>query len=165
MIEHTDLLLRVSLIGIGATAVMDLWGFVAARAFGFPPLSFAMIGRWIGHMPGRFIHDSIARAAPVRGENIIGWAAHYATGIFFAALLIASAGAAWIQGPTPLPALLVGLVTVAAPFFLMQPAMGAGIASARTPNPGAARQRSLLNHMAFGTGLYAAALLLSVLLP
>ena len=161
MIEHTDLLIRISLIGVGATAVMDLWGIVASRAFAFPPPNFAMIGRWVGHMPGRFAHESIARAAPVRGEHIIGWTVHYATGIFFAALLWAFAGPAWMQSPTLMPALIVGLVTVAAPFLLMQPAMGAGLASARTPNPGAARRRSLLNHTAFGMGLYLAGLIVS----
>jgi len=161
MIEHIDLLMRIGLIGIGATAVMDLWGAVAVRAFGFPPANFAMIGRWVGHMPRRFVHESIARAAPVRGEHIIGWVVHYGTGILFAGLLIAFAGAAWMQEPTPLPALVVGLLTVAAPFFLMQPAMGAGIASSRTPNPGAARQRSVLNHIAFGVGLYLSGLIVS----
>ena len=37
--------------------------------------------------------------------------------------------------PTFLPALLVGIGTVAAPFFILQPGMGAGIAASRTPNP------------------------------
>ena len=57
-------------------------------------------------------------------------------------------------------ALLVGVVTVAAPFLLMQPGMGAGIAASRTPRPAIARVHSLLNHLAFGAGLYLSALLL-----
>jgi len=55
------------------------------------------------------------------------------------------------------PALAVGIGTVAAPFFLMQPGMGAGIAASRTPRPNAARLQSLLTHAVFGLGLYVSA--------
>jgi hypothetical protein len=51
--------------------------------------------------------------------------------------------------------LLVGVATVAAPFLVMQPGMGAGIAASRTPRPGAARLQSLVTHTVFGLGLYA----------
>jgi hypothetical protein len=67
-------------------------------------------------------------------------------------------GASWLQQPTLAPALVVGIGTVAAPFLLMQPGMGAGIAANRTPRPGAARLQSLITHAVFGLGLYAAAL-------
>jgi hypothetical protein len=50
--------------------------------------------------------------------------------------------------------LLVGIGTVAAPFLLMQPGMGAGMAASRTPAPNAARLQSLLTHAVFGLGLY-----------
>jgi hypothetical protein len=53
--------------------------------------------------------------------------------------------------------LIVGIVTVAAPFLVMQPAMGAGLAARRTPKPNAARVQSLVNHAVFGVGLYASA--------
>ena len=54
------------------------------------------------------------------------------------------------------PALLVGIGSVAAPFLVMQPGMGAGIAASRTPRPAAARLQSLVTHAIFGLGLYAA---------
>ena len=53
------------------------------------------------------------------------------------------------------PALLVGIGTVVAPFLLMQPGMGAGVAASRTPRPAAARVQSLVTHAIFGLGLYA----------
>ena len=53
--------------------------------------------------------------------------------------------------------MLVGVVTVLAPFLIMQPGMGAGIAASRTPRPGAARLQSLITHAVFGFGLYLAA--------
>jgi hypothetical protein len=58
---------------------------------------------------------------------------------------------------------IVGVTTVAAPLFIMQPAMGAGIAASRTPRPGAARAQSLITHTVFGVGLYAAAIAISSL--
>jgi hypothetical protein len=150
--------------GVGATAVMDLWGIVRRPLLGIAPPDYGLVGRWIGHMRwGRFRHDSIAAAPPVRGEHLIGWTAHYLTGIAFAATLLATAGIGWIERPTIGPALIVGLATVAAPFLLMQPGMGAGIAASRTPRPAAARVQSLITHAVFGLGLYTAGLAASSL--
>jgi hypothetical protein len=95
-----------------------------------------LLGRWIGHFPrGRFLHERIASAEPVVGEGLLGWFAHYAIGVTFALLLLAIWGVEWVRSPTILPALLVGIGTIVAPWFVMQPAMGAGIAGSRTPNP------------------------------
>ena len=144
-------------IGIGATAVMDLWGLARQPLLRIPRPDYAPVGRWLAHMArGRFHHASIATAPPARAERLIGWTAHYLIGIAFAALLVAMAGPAWLRHPTLAPALLVGLATVSAPFLLMQPAMGAGIAASRTPRPAAARMQSLVTHAVFGLGLYAA---------
>jgi len=148
---------HVLLIGVGATAVMDAWLLLLQRA-GVPTLNFAMIGRWAGHWRrGTWRHEVIAKAAPVRGELALGWLLHYATGISFAGLLAAVAGRDWLQQPTLLPALGLGVATVAAPWLVMQPAMGAGIAASRTATPVKNRFRSLANHSIFGLGLYLAA--------
>jgi len=151
-------LLSALIVGVGATAVMDVWGIVRKRLLGIPGANYALVGRWLGGMPrGRFRHESIAAASPVRHERLIGWAAHYLIGIIFAGVLLLACGIAWIDAPTIGPALLVGLGTVAAPFLLMQPGMGAGIAASRTPRPTAARVQSLITHAVFGVGLYGAA--------
>jgi hypothetical protein len=152
-----DYFVLVLLTGVGATAVMDLWAIARKRLLGIAAPNYGLVGRWLGHMPkGRFRHDSIAAAAPVRGERLIGWTAHYLIGISFAAMLPGIWGLAWIRHPTIGPALMVGIVTVAAPFLVMQPGMGAGIAASRTPRPAAARAQSLVTHTIFGLGLYAA---------
>lgn len=159
-----EFLVRALLIGVGATAVLDLWSLLLKRLFGIPSSGWSMVGRWFGHFPrGQFVHDSIRAASPVRGEALIGWTAHYAIGIFYAVLLLAIWGLDWARQPTLLPALILALAALAAPFFIMQPGMGAGIAASRTPNPVQARLRSLLNHSVFGVGLYASAVLASVL--
>jgi hypothetical protein len=156
--DVSDFAIRASLIGAGATAILDVWSVFLNRAFAMPAPNYAMIGRWVGHFPrGRFTHDSIAKAAPVTGEAALGWAVHYAVGIIYAAALIAICGLEWTRAPTLLPALVFGILTAAAPFFVMQPAMGAGFASSRMPNPNAARLKSLMAHTIFGLGLYVSA--------
>jgi hypothetical protein len=164
MTVSVDLLLRGVLIGLGGAALMDVWSLALRRGFGIPTLDYALLGRWIGHFPrGRFVHHRIAAAQPVAGERPLGWLAHYAIGVTFALLLLAIWGLDWVRSPTIWPALLIGLGTIAAPWFVMQPAMGAGIAGSRTPNPRATRLRNLGTHAIFGVGLYLSALALSVL--
>lgn len=147
--------LAIVLTGAGATALTDAWGLIRKVLLGVPAPDYAMVGRWIGHMArGKFRHDRIAAATPIAGERVLGWSAHYAIGIAFAAGLIAIAGIEWIREPTLMPALAFGIGTVLAPFLLMQPGMGAGIAASRTPRPGSARLQSLINHVVFGLGLW-----------
>jgi hypothetical protein len=153
-----DYLVFSFLVGAGATLVTDIWGMARKRLLGIPPLDYALVGRWFAHMArGRFRHDRIAAAPPVKGERLLGWSAHYLTGIAFAAALLAIWGLDWARQPTLGPALLVGIGTVAAPFLLMQPGMGAGIAASRAPRPTAARLQTLITHAVFGLGLYAGA--------
>jgi len=158
-------LIRIFLTGIGATALVDLWSVIRQRIFGVALPNYAYVGRWLGHMPrGRLRHDSIAKSTTVRGEHALGWTAHYLIGVAFALLLSLIRGVAWFREPTLMPALVVGVCTVLAPFLLMQPGMGAGVAASRTPRPGAARLQSLITHGIFGLGLYGAALATSKLL-
>lgn len=159
-----DHLLNTLVIGATATVTMDLWGLARQRLLGVPPPDYTLVGRWIGHMGhGQFRHRSIAAAPHVPGERVLGWTAHYLTGFAFAALLLRAWGTAWILQPTLGPALAVGIGTVLAPFFLMQPGMGAGIAASRTPRPTAARLQSLVTHTVFGFGLFAGGWLARVL--
>ncbi|BAU49397.1 membrane protein [Sulfurifustis variabilis] len=152
-----DYLVCTLLIGAGATAVTDIWGVFRRRMLGIPAPDYGLVGRWLAYFPrGRFRHDRIAATPSVQGERLIGWTAHYLIGIAFAALLLAFWGLDWVRRPTLGPALIVGIGTVLAPFLLMQPGMGAGIAASRTPRPAAARIQSLVMHAVFGIGLYAA---------
>ncbi len=148
---------QIALVGIGATAAMDAWLLLLAR-LGVPTTSFAMVGRWVGHVArGRFAHRAISKAAPIPFELGLGWLTHYLIGIAYAALLVATQGTAWLAQPTLLPAVAVGVVTVAAPWFVMQPAMGSGFLASKTPAPLKNCLRNLANHTVFGAGLYLAA--------
>ena len=104
------------------------------------------------------MHASIGKAPPIRGELLIGWGAHYTIGITFATLLVATFGVRWARSPSLLPALFIGIVSVMAPLFVLQPALGAGVASSKTPRPIFNSVKSLVTHTVYGCGLYLAAL-------
>lgn len=145
-----DFVACVLLLGIGATAVTDLWALARKRLLGIAPPDFGLVGRWLAGMTrGRLRHESIAAAPAVRGERLLGWTAHYLVGIAFAGALLGIWGLVWIRHPTLAPALLVGVATVAAPILVMQPGMGLGFSAVRA-------MHSLVTHLVFGVGLYAA---------
>jgi hypothetical protein len=165
MNERIEFALRTVLIGAGATAAMDLWALLL-KQFGIPSLNFAFLGRWIGHLPERqWMHKSIARATPVKGELVMGWLAHYSIGVAFAALLLSTFGLRWAQSPSLFPALLIGIVTVVSPLFILQPALGAGIASSKTATPVLNSIKSIVTHTVYGFGLYLSALATALLFP
>lgn len=161
---HTliQFVLNAMVIGLTATLIMDLWGWLRPRILGARP-NYALVGRWLLHMRhGQFKHEAIATSPAMRMEMLTGWAVHYLTGIAFAMLLLGFSGPAWVNQPTLLPALITGLATVAAPFLLMQPGMGMGFAATKAAKPNHARAQSLTNHTVFGLGLYPGGLLLQI---
>jgi len=152
-------------VGVGATLFMDLFALLLNRMFAIPLPNYCLVGRWVCHMPdGTFKHANIAAATPKRSECAVGWVAHYGVGVAYALALFALVSAGWLTHPTLLPPLLFGVSTVLAPFLLMQPSFGLGMAASKAPNPGQARLRSLLAHTTFGVGLYVCAVGVSYLL-
>lgn len=153
------------LIGIGATLTFDLWGLFLKHTFKITPSNICLVGRWLRYMPaGTFKHANIVSAPPKSAECTVGWLAHYMIGITFAIAFVAFVGHNWLQHPTLIPAVIFGGVTVLAPFFIMQPSFGLGVAASKMANPTLSRVRSLMNHIAFGVGLYLFALLVNWLL-
>ena len=143
------------LMGIGATLSFDLWALFLKKALKIPPSNICLVGRWLRYMPeGTFKHSNIGTAPRKSAECTVGWIAHYMIGITFAIVFVAFVGNKWLQHPTPVPAIAFGVITVLAPFFIMQPLFGLGFAASKTANPTQARLRSLMNHTAFGVGLY-----------
>ena len=165
MINPTLFFSSAILMGLGATLIFDLWGLFLKYAFKIPPSNICLVGRWLRYMPeGTFQHANIGSSPRKSAECVIGWIAHYTIGVTFAIVFVALASSNWLQHPTPIPAIAFGLVTVLAPFFIMQHLFGFGFAASKTPNPGQARLRSLMNHAAFGAGLYLFAWLVNGLL-
>ena len=153
------------LMGVGATLFMDAYAVILKRFFNIPSLDYRLLGRWISNFrKGIFFHKSILQTEPVTNERLLGWMAHYGIGITFAILLLLIWGVDWLENPTLFPAIFMGVGTTVAPFFMMQPAFGFGIAASKTPNPRIARIRSLCTHLIYGIGLYFSALLIRILI-
>jgi hypothetical protein len=161
-----DVVTSAIVIGAGATAVMDVWNLLLRLALGIPSLDYCLLGRWIGHMRhGTIRHMSIAAAAPKRLECILGRIAHYGIGVVLGVVFIALAPSGWLARLTILPSLAFGIITVAFPFFIMQPSLGLGVASSKARNPTLARLKSLMSHTAFGVGLYLCAVGIGAVVP
>jgi hypothetical protein len=147
-------------MGFFGTVAMDLWALLLNRLFGQPMANWARVGRWVAHLPERVFHEDFDRVAPVRGELAIGWAFHYAVGLAYGVIFALLAGRDWLAAPGFLPVWLWGIVTIAGGWFLLQPAIGAGWAAARTPDPARTRVTGLVAHTVFALGMWGAALLL-----
>jgi hypothetical protein len=157
-----DFIWRSLAIGIGGTAAMDLWAIFLKVAFGVALPNWGMVGRWFAHVPrGTVFHKDIGKAEPVANEAAIGWIAHYAVGILYGGVLVLAAGPEWVKAPTFLPAFILGMVTIGAGWFLLQPGMGAGWAASLRPNPWKIRLFNILAHTAFAAGMFGTAWLIS----
>jgi hypothetical protein len=149
-------LLQAVLIGVFATIAIDLWAQFLKRGLGQTTTNWGMVGRWFGHMPrGKFTHHPIGKSDPVANERVIGWTAHYIIGITYAFLYLVIVDRFLHGQPTLLSAVIFGLVTVVAPWFLMQPGLGMGVMASKVPNPGSKRLASLSVHAVFGVALFA----------
>ncbi|WP_411036829.1 DUF2938 domain-containing protein [Shinella sp. BYT-45] len=156
-----ELLLKGVVIGIGATVLMDLWAILLWKAFGQPRPNWAPVGRWFWHLKnGTVFHDDIAKAEPYANELALGWIGHYAVGILYGIVLALAAGPAWFAEPAFLPAWILGIVTVGAGWFLLQPGLGIGVAASKLPNANTVRALNLIAHTVFALGLYGTALLI-----
>jgi hypothetical protein len=149
-------------IGVGATLLMDAWHLLLRSAFQVASLDYALLGRWVLHMAGGSIaHADIRKTESRTGERMVGWTVHYTIGVTLAATFLLVAPKGWSAQPTLLPALLFGVVTVVFPLFVLQPALGFGVGSSRSPRPWQARLRSIVTHAVFGAGLYLCGLVLA----
>lgn len=156
-----ELLIKGVVIGIGATVLMDIWAILLWKVFRQSRPNWAPVGRWFWHLKnGTVFHDDISKAEPYAGERALGWIGHYAVGILYGVILALIVGSAWFAAPTFLPAWILGIVTVGAGWFLLQPGLGIGVAASKLPNANTVRVLNLVAHTVFALGLYGTALLI-----
>jgi hypothetical protein len=116
--------------------------------------NWGLVGRWVAGIPGRvFINTNLSNTPPVRHEVALGWAFHYLTGAVYGVLYIAACQYMHTQ-PDLINAVLFGVITVLAPYFILKPGMGAGGLARKTPSPLKTCLSSLLIHICFGIGLW-----------
>jgi len=155
------IVIQGTLIGVVATVVIDMWAVFVKSVLGLPTANWALVGRWFAHLSrGKFVHRPIADSAAIPNELAIGWIAHYVTGICYGIAYLTVVQGILSRSPSMMSGLSFGLVTLAAPWLILQPGMGAGVFASRAPNPGVTRLVNLSMHAIFGVSLYLAWLLL-----
>ena len=145
------------IVGVLATLTMDVVAVIALRLgiAGRGPRRTGpdLIGRWVGYLlRGKFRHTDILQTPPLRGELVLGFAAHYLIGIvltlvYLGLLIVAHAT------PTALSAILYGTATTVLPWFLMFPSQGMGWLGWDAPGDVHLARASLFNHVVFGLGI------------
>ena len=140
------------IVGILATVTMDVVAVIALRLgiAGRGPRRTGpdLIGRWIGYLlRGKFRHTDILHTPPLRGELVLGLAAHYLIGI---ALTLVYLGLLVVAHATPTAAILYGTATTVFPWFLMFPSQGMGWLGRDAPENTHLARVSLFNHIIFG---------------
>lgn len=159
----TDFLIRSLLIGVFATAALDLWNILLNRTGGFPLPNWSFIGRWFMQtLSGRPYQPDIAGVPAHPNETAIGWAFHYAVGVAFAAaLLLIWPG--WARNPTFWPPMIVGWVTIGCGWFILAPLLGGGMAHSRKADATTPRLLNIAAHTVFGLAMWIAGLALQAL--
>jgi hypothetical protein len=153
--SYGPVVIEVIAIGIIATLAADLWQRLLQAITGLPPTNWGLVGRWVAWFPrGVFVHRPITATPRVHGEVAIGWAFHYAVGIAYAALYLAIMRRGFGSAPSAISALAFAIALLAAPWFVMQPALGLGFMAVRAPHPAAIRAINVSVHTVFGVGLY-----------
>lgn len=146
--------IELVLIGVFATAALDLWALMLNRISKLPMTNWGYVGRWVGSIPsGTFRHQAIAEVQSVPYERAVGWSTHYVIGIAYAAAYL-GLSAALSATPSAYTAALFGIATVLAPWLILQPGLGLGYFASRSQNPNLTRVLNVAAHLVFGLGLY-----------
>ncbi|MDH5377170.1 MAG: DUF2938 domain-containing protein [Gammaproteobacteria bacterium] len=152
-----DLSLLALLMGIIATAILDL-SVLGLKMMGASTTNWALVGRWVVFVSrGQFgaIANGNGNGTKVRFELVYGWLFHYIVGVIYSLLFLLIC-----QGfslPVSLGgALGFGILTVLAPWLILQPGLGLGLFAANTPKPAKTRLLNLTIHSIFGFSLFIA---------
>lgn len=160
-----ELILRIFILGVLATFAIDLWAFVSNKILSTPKANWAMVGRWIGHMPsGKFMHESISVVAPITNELLLGWIFHYLIGLAYAVVYVLLVYMFMEGKPSFLSAWVFGVVTIVSPWFIMQPGLGMGVCARKMEKASLIRIQNLVIHSIFGVALYCAWLVANLIL-
>ena len=145
------------IVGVLATVTMDVVALIAHRlgmASHRPRRTGPdLIGRWVGYLlQGKFRHTDILQTPPLRGELLLGFAAHYSIGIVLTLGYLGLFAVAHAT-PTALSAVLYGMATTVLPWFIMFPSQGMGWLGRDAPGDVHLPRASLFNHIVFGLGI------------
>jgi hypothetical protein len=139
---------------------MDGLNYVFARAGVIIKIDVVAIGRMtFGWTRGRFRYGHPGEMEEAAGEKLYGHLTHYAIGVAFAVPYVL----AWtllVKDPaSPAWAVVYGVATTGASWFLVYPLMGFGAFGRRSPHGLRASLSPLANHLFFGLGMAAGIIL------
>jgi hypothetical protein len=149
-----DLIIAAVMIGVVGTATMDLGNLLFARLGVISRVDLRMLGRMArGWARGRVRYGDPSEMGRTRNEAVYGFVTHYSIGVGLSILYLLG----WellVGGPaSPTIAVLYGIATTVASWFLVYPSMGFGMLGLRSPEGWKAALSSLSNHLFYGLGL------------
>ena len=148
-------ILAFIVVGVVATATLDIWQQIYRMLTGMPITNWAMIGRWAAYIPkGQLVHKDIGETPAVANEATIGWIVHYAVGIGYAVVYLLLMGFVFGSPPDFISAIVFGAISVSVTWFVMEPILGAGAMASKTPKPPAVMMQDFTSHLSFGFGLH-----------
>jgi len=143
-------------VGVGSTILLDLWVTLVEKATSIPPTNWGIVGRWIIGIPnGHWTLDTSVNHEPTVTEKVLGWLFHYIVGIAYAVLIILLFGAGFIDSPSIMPVIIVGLIlSTLAGLAILMPALGGGFMGRLIPNWFATFIYLVIAHAIFAIGQY-----------
>lgn len=148
-------------MGLASTLTMDVVAGVSRRLGLANGAKGQWVGRWyLGIARGRFVHANIIDAPEQRHEGRAALIGHYVIGAVLAVFFLAWTGWVCVSPDSFLVALGYGLATSVFPWCLVFPALGFGVFGRNAPPGLKLFTTSLVNHLAYGFGLWWTAKLL-----
>lgn len=148
------LVMTALVVGVVGTGVMDAGNSLLARWGVIARIDLRLLGRMArGWTRGRFRYTDPGEMEEVPYEWAAGVATHYWIGVGLAIPYLLG-WKLFASGPaSPGLAILYGIGTTGASWFLVYPSMGFGPLGLRSPEGWKAAQSSLCNHLFYGLGL------------
>lgn len=151
-----EIVIHALLMGVLATVILDAWAQLLKFSVNVQPTNWALVGRWFASLfTGHWRHAAISQVPAVNNERLLGWSFHYGVGIFYALIFLIGCNFSSVQISLP-AAITFGIVTVLAPWLILQPGLGLGRFASNTAKPVTTRFLNIVSHSVFGAGLFVA---------
>lgn len=145
--------LAILVTGLAGATAADVGRTAYQWLTGFPPVNWAVTGRWfLMVLSGEPYVPGIGTAPSLPHELIAGHVAYYTIAVVFAGVYLTLL-ALMKRQPSPWNGLVFGWVTMAFPFFVQMPLMGMGVLASAAATPWLIIGRTLVHHSSFGIGL------------
>jgi hypothetical protein len=149
-----DLVIAVLVIGVIGTAVMDLGNILFARFGVISRVDLRILGRMArGWARGRFRYAGPGEMEETHNEAILGFLTHYSIGVGLAIPYLLGWELIVGGSASPAYAVIYGVGTTVASWFLVYPSMGLGVLGLKSPEGWKPAFSSLSNHLFYGIGL------------